>query len=43
MTPEKDPLASSQDQIDAHRKKVLAIADWIVPGHGKMFRNPHKK
>jgi len=43
MTPEQDPLASSQDQLDAHRKKVLAIADWIIPGHGKMFKNPHKK
>jgi glyoxylase-like metal-dependent hydrolase (beta-lactamase superfamily II) len=43
MTPEKDPLASSQDQLDASRKKILAIADWIVPGHGKMFQNPHKK
>jgi glyoxylase-like metal-dependent hydrolase (beta-lactamase superfamily II) len=43
MTPEQDPLASSQDQLDAHRKKVLAIADWIIPGHGKMFKTPHKK
>lgn len=42
MTPEKDPLASSQEQLDANRKKVLAIADWIIPGHGKMFQNPHK-
>lgn len=42
MTPEKDPLASSQEQLDASRKKVLAIADWIIPGHGKMFQNPHK-
>lgn len=25
------------------RRKVLEIADYIIPGHGKMFRNPHKK
>ena len=25
------------------RKKILKIADWIIPGHGKMFRNPRKE
>ena len=25
------------------RKKILQIADWIIPGHGKMFKNPEKK
>jgi glyoxylase-like metal-dependent hydrolase (beta-lactamase superfamily II) len=25
------------------RKKILKVADWIIPGHGKMFRNPKKK
>lgn len=24
------------------RKKLLKVADWIIPGHGKMFRNPGK-
>lgn len=24
------------------REKVLAIADFIVPGHGKMFKNTRK-
>lgn len=24
----------------ASRKKLLKAADWIIPGHGKMFKNP---
>ena len=27
----------------ASRKKLLKVADWIIPGHGKMFRNPTKE
>ena len=26
------------DKFDISRKKILEIADWIVPGHGKMFK-----
>ena len=26
-----------------HRQKVLSTADFIVPGHGPMFRNAYKK
>lgn len=25
-----------------NRDKVLQLADWIVPGHGRMFRNPNR-
>ncbi|SHE68041.1 Glyoxylase, beta-lactamase superfamily II [Microbulbifer donghaiensis] len=42
MTPAQDPLASSQADLDKHRQQILEIADWIVPGHGQMFRNPQK-
>jgi glyoxylase-like metal-dependent hydrolase (beta-lactamase superfamily II) len=42
MTPEKDPLAWDQEQLEAHRERLLTIADWIIPGHGKAFKNPHK-
>lgn len=31
-----------KDLIES-RKKILEIADWIIPGHGKMFKNINKK
>lgn len=31
-----------KDLIES-RKKILEVADWIIPGHGKMFSNPKKK
>lgn len=43
MTPAQDPLASSQSDLDKHRKKIQEIADWIIPGHGKMFKNPSRQ
>lgn len=43
LTPKIDPMAWSQKKIEASRKKVLKIADYIIPGHGKMFRNTEKK
>ena len=36
--PEIDPLASDQQAIHKGRERVLAEAQWIVPGHGPMFR-----
>ena len=42
IKPGEDPLAWSQESLDAHRKKILAIADWIIPGHGNMVENPNK-
>ena len=32
---------NSELQLE-NREKVLRIADFIVPGHGKMFRNTRK-
>lgn len=32
-----DPTAKNMRQLHESRKKVLAMADFIVPGHGKMF------
>ena len=42
MTPKKDEMAWNQEKLENSRKKVLRIADWIIPGHGKMFKNPNK-
>lgn len=39
----EDPFTVERDALIKSRKKVLEIADWIIPGHGKMFANPKKK
>ena len=36
----EDPFTKDWKALKESRKKVLKIADWIIPGHGKMFRNP---
>lgn len=36
----KDPFAADEKALKESREKVLEIADWIIPGHGKMFKNP---
>ena len=36
--PKKDPFAFNLRELDASRKRVLEIADYIIPGHGKMFK-----
>jgi glyoxylase-like metal-dependent hydrolase (beta-lactamase superfamily II) len=38
MTPERDPLAWSQEALDRSRERILEIADVVVPGHGPAFR-----
>jgi len=38
----KDPFTKDYDALVTSRKKVLHIADWIIPGHGKIFKNPAK-
>ena len=43
MTPKKDEMAWSQEKLANSRKKVLRIAEWIIPGHGKIFRNLKKE
>jgi len=36
--PEIDAYASDQEKLRESRRKVLAQADWVVPGHGPMYR-----
>ena len=36
-TPEVDPLANDQRELEASRARILAEADVIVPGHGEPF------
>lgn len=41
--PETDPLAERPELLKENRNKLIASADWIVPGHGKMFKNTRKQ
>lgn len=34
----KDPYVKNQEQLMQSRKKLLELADYIIPGHGKMFK-----
>lgn len=34
----KDPYTKNWKQVVESRKKLLKLADWIIPGHGKVFR-----
>jgi len=43
MTPEIDPYAEDQSILKESRLHILKHADWIIPGHGKLFKNQHKK
>ena len=36
-TPEVDPLAADQGAVEASRRRILAEADLVVPGHGESF------
>ncbi len=36
--PETDPYASDEKLLAESRKIILAAADYVVPGHGKMFK-----
>lgn len=38
----EDPYTKDWDALVESRTKVLAIADWIIPGHGKIFKNPSR-
>ena len=40
--PKEDPLAEDKHGIAEYRELVLKEADWIVPGHGPLFRNTEK-
>jgi len=39
----EDPYVKNEEALKESRKKILEIADWIIPGHGKMFKNLNKK
>lgn len=36
--PDNDPEHMNIQKLIASRKKLLKIADFIIPGHGKMFK-----
>lgn len=36
--PKSDPYASDKKKLKESRKKILKMADFIIPGHGKMFK-----
>jgi len=36
--PEDDPYASDKEELEKSRKKVLEMSDYIIPGHGPMFK-----
>ncbi len=35
---ENDPYASDQEKLKESRQTVLGLADYIIPGHGPMFK-----
>jgi len=37
--PEEDPYASDPMKLQESRKMILEMADWIIPGHGGMFKS----
>ena len=39
----EDSFASDFEALKSSRKLVLEKADWIIPGHGKMFKNLFKR
>lgn len=41
--PKKDPYASDPVKLEKSRKIVKKLADYIIPGHGGMIKNPNKK
>lgn len=40
--PKKDPLAEDSHASFHSRKMILKKADWIIPGHGPLFKNTKK-
>ena len=36
--PDNDVYASEPEKLKESRKNVLALADYIIPGHGDMFK-----
>uniref|UniRef100_A0A915B7Y8 Metallo-beta-lactamase domain-containing protein n=1 Tax=Parascaris univalens TaxID=6257 RepID=A0A915B7Y8_PARUN len=38
-----EPNSRYVSEQERSRNRILAIADWIIPGHGAIFRNKFKK
>lgn len=38
----EDPFATDKDALHNSRLRVIEKADWIIPGHGKIFKNPQR-
>jgi len=36
----KDPYVKDKKALRESREKILNLADYIIPGHGKMFKSP---
>ena len=36
--PKKDAYAQDLKELEKSRKKVLELSDWIIPGHGPIFK-----
>jgi glyoxylase-like metal-dependent hydrolase (beta-lactamase superfamily II) len=36
----EDPFTKDEKALKKSRKRVLEVADWIIPGHGEMFKTP---
>ena len=34
----EDPYMKNKEELMSSRKKILELADYIIPGHGKMFK-----
>jgi len=37
--PHDDAFASNPERLKESRHMILKMADWIIPGHGKMYKN----
>lgn len=36
----RDPFVKDEKALEESRRKILEIADFVIPGHGKLFKNP---
>ncbi len=39
VEPKDDAYASDIDKLKQSREMILGVADWVIPGHGKMYKN----
>ena len=37
--PQEDTYAMDQEKLEESREMVLKMADWIIPGHGRIYKN----